>query len=303
MVNGPFAGRELRQTGASPNVRAAAGPAGPATGRTQRVRIEAGRFTVRLAESEEDVAAAQRLRYRVFVEEMGATPRPEDAPLRRERDDFDPYFDHMLLIDNEARPEDPLDRVAGVYRLLRGAVARQGCGFYGESEYDLTKIKEYPRETVELGRSCVGPEYRGGAAMHLLWTGLGKYVTDHKIEIMFGVASFHGNDPAKLALPLSYLYWNHLAPEDLRVRTRPEFFVPMNVIPPDEIVRAEAMRQIPTLIKAYLRLGGFVGDGAYVDTAFNTVDVCLLMDTARMVDRYREFYQRESRGATDRILG
>ena len=267
------------------------------------MRIDAGRFTVRLAESDDDVAAAQRLRYRVFVEEMGAKTSAEDAALRRERDEFDAHFDHLLLIDNEATPEDPLDGVAGVYRLLRGAVATGGCGFYGESEYDLTKIKEYPRETVELGRSCVDVDYRGGAAMHLLWTGLGQYVADHEIEIMFGVASFHGNDPKALALPLSYLHHNHLAPEDLRVRTREEFFEPMDLIPAEEITKAAAMKAIPTLIKAYIRLGGFVGEGAYVDHDFNTVDVCLLMDTTRMVNRYRDFYQRESRGATARILG
>lgn len=267
------------------------------------MRIDAGRFTVRLAETDEDVAAAQRLRYRVFVEEMGAKPSPEDRALRRERDDFDSYFDHLLLIDNERAPEDPLDGVAGVYRLMTGAAARAGRGFYGESEYDLSKIKDYPREVVELGRSCVDKEYRGGAAMHLLWTGLGQYVTDHGIEILFGVASFHGSDPNVLAQPLSFLHYNHLAPEDLRVRTREEFFVPMDVLKPEDVSRAAAMKQIPTLIKAYIRLGGFVGEGAYIDREFNTVDVCLLMDTTRMVDRYREFYQRESRGSTARILG
>lgn len=267
------------------------------------MRIDAGRFTVRLAENDEDVAAAQRLRYRVFVEEMGATPSLEDREIRRERDAYDPYFDHLLLIDNEAKPEDAMDGVAGVYRLMRGAVAKAGPGFYGESEYDLTKIRNYPRETVELGRSCVGEDYRGGAAMHLLWTGLGQYVADHEIEIMFGVASFHGNDPGALAAPLSYLHHNHLAPEDLRVRTREEFFVPMDAVPEDEVNRSAALKQIPTLIKAYIRLGGFVGEGAFVDHEFNTVDVCLLMDTTRMVDRYRTFYQRASRGSTDRILG
>ena len=139
--------------------------------------------------------------------------------------------------------------------------------------------------------------------MHLLWTGLGQYVADHNIEIMFGVASFHGDDPDKLALPLSYLHHNHLAPEDLRVRAREECFVPMDLIPTDEITKPAAMREIPTLIKAYIRLGGFIGEGAYVDHDFNTVDVCLLMDTSRMVSRYRDFYQRASRGAADRILG
>ena len=258
------------------------------------MRIDAGRFTVRLAESETDVAAAQRLRYRVFVEEMGATPDPEDAKLRRERDRFDPYFEHMLLIDNEADPDDPLDYVIGVYRLMTGAAAKRGIGFYGASEYDLTKMLEFPKETLELGRSCVAAEHRGGAGMHLLWTGLGNYVARNDVQILFGVASFHGADPKPLAQPLSYLHYNHLAPEDLRVRAIATAYEPMNVLPEDQVDKTEAMRQIPALIKAYIRLGGFVGEGAYVDHEFNTVDVCLLMDTARMVDRYRKFYKRES---------
>lgn len=262
------------------------------------LRLEAGRFTVRMAESDDDVAAAQRLRYRVFVEEMGAGASDEDRALRRERDTFDEHFDHLLLIDEEAQPEDPLDNVVGVYRLLRGAVANSGVGFYGDAEYDLTKIKQYPRETMELGRSCVDAAYRGGAAMHLLWTGLGHYVADHNVEIMFGVASFHGADPEPLAQSLSFLYHNHLAPDDLRVRTQPEFYVPMDTIPADQIKRVEAVKAIPPLIKGYLRLGGFVGDGAYVDHAFNTVDVCLLMDTARMVDKYKNFYQRDGAEAS-----
>ncbi|MGB0507015.1 MAG: GNAT family N-acetyltransferase [Pikeienuella sp.] len=258
------------------------------------MRLEAGRYTVRLAETEEDVAAAQRLRYRVFVEEMGADATPENTALRRESDSFDPHFDHLIIVDEETIAEDPLDRVVGVYRLLRGEVAKRGCGFYGASEYDLDKVLHYPREVMELGRSCVDAEHRGGAAMHLLWTGLGHYVAEHNIEIMFGVASFHGADPAPLAMPLSYLHYNHLAPEDLRVRTQAEHYVAMNSVPEDQVDRAAALRAIPPLIKGYLRLGGCVGDGAFVDHEFNTVDVCLLMDTARMVDRYKKFYQQTS---------
>ncbi|RMF36761.1 MAG: GNAT family N-acetyltransferase [Alphaproteobacteria bacterium] len=258
------------------------------------MQIDHSRFTVRLAESDEDVAAAQRLRYRVFVEEMGASASPEDAALRLERDRFDPYFDHLLLIDNELRPEDPLDRVVGVYRLMRSDVARSGPGFYGQTEYDLSRIVESGRRSVELGRSCVHPDYRGGLAMHLLWTALGRYVLEHGIEIMFGVASFHGSDPEPLAEPLSYLYHYHLAPEDLRVRTLPEHFVEMNRMPKQEVSRARAMLQIPPLIKAYIRLGGFVGDGAFADREFNTVDVCLVMDTARMKARYRDYYTRSA---------
>ncbi|MEO1490735.1 MAG: GNAT family N-acyltransferase [Pseudomonadota bacterium] len=267
------------------------------------MRIEAGRFTVRLAESEADVAAAQRLRYRVFVEEMGASASPCDATDRRERDEFDPHFEHLLLIDNECENADVEHGVVGVYRLMRGDRARAGIGFYGAAEYDLSRLVDYPRQTVELGRSCVDKEHRGGAGMHLLWTGLGEYVTTHNVSIMFGVASFHGSDTAPLAQALSYLHYNHLAPEDLRVRAADEHFVAMNILPEDQVDKIEAMRQIPTLIKAYIRLGGFVGEGAYIDYAFNTVDVCLLMDTSRMVQRYRTFYSRKRGGSVDRVLG
>jgi putative hemolysin len=269
----------------------------------RRLRIEAGRFTVRLAEDEADVAAAQRLRYKVFVEEMGAAADPDERAERRERDAFDPYFDHLLLIDNARETDDPLERVVGAYRLMTGAMARAGIGFYGASEYDLAKLVSYPRETLELGRSCVDAAHRGGAGMHLLWTGLGEYVAERNVEIMFGVASFPGTDVAALAEPLSWLHWSHLAPEDLRVRALPEHFTRMDILPVAEVDKVRALKATPALIKAYIRLGGFVGEGAYVDHDFNTVDVCLLMDTARMVQRYRQFYSRENRGATGRILG
>ena len=267
------------------------------------MRIDAGRYTVRLAESEEDVAAAQRLRYRVFVDEMGATPHPEHAGERRESDRFDAWCDHLLLIDNESAEADVERGVVGVYRLLRGARARQGIGFYGASEYDLSLLENYPQETLELGRSCVDAGHRGGAGMHLMWAGLGQYVGEHGVAIMFGVASFHGTDTMRIAQALSYLHHNHLAPPDLRVTARPDSRVAMDILSPGEVDQTEAMRQMPPLIKAYIRLGGFVGEGAWVDHDFNTVDVCLLMDTARMVGRYHKFYSRQRGTVADRILG
>ncbi|MEC9435290.1 MAG: GNAT family N-acyltransferase [Pseudomonadota bacterium] len=257
------------------------------------MQIDAGRFTVRLARDEADIAGAQRLRYRVFVEELGASASADEQALRREIDEYDAHFEHLILIDNESASDDPLDRVAGAYRLMTRDRARAGIGFYGATEYDLGKLERLDREVVELGRSCVGAEVRGGAAMHLLWTGLGEFVTARRIEIMFGVASFHGADPEPLAHALSLLHHNHLAPEDLRVRALDGAYTEMNRMPAEAVDRKLANRQIPALIKAYLRLGGFVGDGAFVDHDFNTVDVCLLMDTTRMVARYRDFYGKE----------
>ncbi len=270
------------------------------------MRLDSGRYTVRVAENEDEIAAAQALRYRVFVEEMGATPSPEDAALRRERDRFDPYCRHLLLLDNTIG--DGPDAVVGVYRLLHGADARgdeenPGPGFYTAGEYDLTPILNYPRETLELGRSCVAADYRGTAAMQLLWLALSQYIVIHDIGLMFGTASFHGSEIEPLQVPLSFLYHNHLAPEDLRPRTLEQYYVDMNLLPPDQVDRTEAMRQLPALMKGYMRLGGFVGDGAFIDYEFNTVDVCLVMDTERIAGRYKKFYARRAPSDVARVLG
>jgi putative hemolysin len=254
--------------------------------------VEPGRFEVKLAETTDEVRSAQRLRYQVFVEEMGADASPEEHEKRLEFDSFDPHFDHLILIDRQRESTDPLDRVVGAYRLMQGHVAKAGPGFYGASEYDLGLIEALNRKVVELGRSCVHAEVRGGAAVHILWNALAEYVVSRDIEIMFGVASFHGTDPNAIGEALSLLHHKHLAPEDIRVKAREDAFVDMNRMPLDAIDRRAAGRTIPSLIKAYLRLGGFVGEGAYIDHAFNTIDICLLMDTTRMASRYLDYYKR-----------
>lgn len=256
------------------------------------MKTEAGQYEVRLAENDAEIRAAQHLRYRVFVEEMGADVSPEDHANKIEQDRFDPYFDHLLLIDKSVEAGDFGENIVGVYRLMQGEAARAGVGFYCSSEYDLGKLANTDRKTVELGRSCIAKEHRGGVGMHLLWDGLGTYVTSNDIEVLFGVASFHGADIAPLRHALSYLHHQYLAPEDLRVRALTEHYVSLNQMPSEMIDRKAALKSIPPLIKGYLRLGGCVGDGAFVDYEFNTVDVCLLMDTKRMVSKYREFYSR-----------
>ncbi len=245
-------------------------------------------YGVKLAETEAELLAAQRLRYRVFVEEMGASTDPASAVLRLERDGYDTHFDHLILIDKSNL--DPQENVVGAYRLLRSEVAANGPGYYSDAEYNLSKIKQSGRKAVELGRSCVDSAHRGGVAMHLLWNGLAEYVLSRDIEIMFGVASFPGLDTRPIAEALSYLHHTHLAPEDLRVKVQPANALAMDILPADQIDRPIARRQIPALIKAYLRLGGFVGEGAFVDHSFNTIDVCLLMDTARMSEKHRSYY-------------
>ena len=165
-------------------------------------------FRVALARSASDLRAAQRLRYDVFVEELGGGGPLVDHDARREKDRFDPFFDHLILYDDAADA-----RVVGVYRMLRAAKAQEAGAFYSEDEYDLTPLKVSGRSLLELGRSCVHVDYRGGPAMYHLWNGLAQYVVEHGIDVMFGVASFHVTDVDSLAAPLSLLHHRHLAPD------------------------------------------------------------------------------------------
>lgn len=248
-------------------------------------------FMLRLAADARDLRAAQRLRYDVFVTELGGNGPLVDHAERLERDAFDPVFDHLLLIDTRRDPE-ALEDVVGVYRLLPSdRLGGEGL-FYSEGEYDLAPLRASGRKLLELGRSCVHPDYRGGTAMFHLWNGLADYVLERGIEILFGVASFHGTDAQALAQPLSWLHHHHLAPVPLRVRARPPHALWMDLLAPEALDRRAAMLGTPALIKAYLRLGGFVGEGAWVDHAFNTIDVCLVMDTGRMSEKHRQFYTR-----------
>ncbi len=246
-------------------------------------------FELRLAESPSDIKAAQRLRYSVFVEELGADGALVNHDARLEMDRFDPFFEHLMLLDRN-RPD--TDNVVGVYRLMRESGAKAAGGFYSEDEYDLGPLRSSGRKLLELGRSCLHRDYRGGAAMMHLWNGMADYIATHDIELMFGVASFHGLDPAPLAGQLSLLHHRHLAPDDIRPTAREDGFQSMALINQEDLDRPAAIRSMPALIKAYLRLGGFVGQGAYVDRAFNCIDVCLVMDVARMSDTHRAIYSR-----------
>lgn len=242
-------------------------------------------LVVRFAEGLADIVAAQRLRYRVFVEELGGDGPMVDHERGLEQDRFDAVAEHLLLIDR-ARG----GAVVGVYRIMDREAAGRAGQFYCADEYDLGPLLAGGRPLLELGRSCIDPAYRGGTAMVWLWQALADEVRRRGVEVLFGVASFHGTDTAGLAEPLAFLHHNHLAPPDLRVRSR--VHAPMDLVPVELLDRRRAALAVPALIKAYLRLGGFVGDGAFVDRAFNTTDVCLVLDVARMNAAQAALYAR-----------
>jgi putative hemolysin len=246
-------------------------------------------YEVRFATDPDDLRAAARLRYAVFVEELGGDGPDVDHDARLERDGFDAHCAHLVLID-PARDRAALDHVVGVYRLMGAEGAAAAGRFYTEGEFDLTPLKASGRKLMELGRSCLHPAYRGGSAMLTLWQALSAHVEEEGVEILFGTASFHGTDIAALAEPLSALHWRHLAPPELRVRAHP--FQRIDLMPEEAIDRLAAARATPPLIKAYLRLGGVIGEGAFIDHAFNTTDVCLVLDVARSNAAQRALYAR-----------
>ena len=256
------------------------------------VDTSSGPLQVRLAETPEDIDAAQALRYRVFYETLGARPLPEMARRRRDFDDFDDYCDHLLVFDH-SRGGPPV--VVGTYRLIRREAARRIGRFYSAAEYDIDALAAYPGEVLELGRSCVDPAYRPRPALQLLWSGIAAYVFHYDIELMFGCASLPGIDPEQLAAPLSYLFHHHLAPLELRARALPERYVDMRRLAPDSLDAERTRSQLPPLIKGYLRLGGFVGDGAVIDYQFNTTDVCVVVKTDLVAEKYSRHYVRQSK--------
>ncbi len=255
------------------------------------VLATSGDLEVRLAETEPEVEAAQRLRYRVFYEEMSAIPSPAMREHRRDFDRFDAYCDHVLVVDRASIDDDGQPSVVGTYRLMREGDAARAGGFYSAGEYDIDSLlAATPRGTrlVELGRSCVLKSYRAKPmTMQLLWRGVMAFVARFSIDTMFGCASLHGTDPDALALQLAYLHHYHPMTGEVRVSARPELYVEMNRMAKEAIDVREALRALPPLVKGYLRAGAEIGHGAVVDRQFGTTDVFIHQPIAKIDPRYR----------------
>ncbi len=252
--------------------------------------IQQGNLTVRLAQTVAEVHAAQRLRYRIFCEEMGGQANLEVQAQKRDFDKFDDVCHHLLVLDeNKAAGH----QVVGTYRLLTRAHSQQVGSFYTETEYDVSPIKAYDGEILELGRSCVEQPYRTRPVLQLLWSGIGSFIAQNDVKLMFGCASFHGVNVAEHRHALSYLYHYHLAPENIRPKALIDQYVNMNLMPKDEVVPRAALVTLPPLIKGYLRLNGYVGDGAVLDYAYNTCDVSIVVQTDAIKEKYVQRYVTE----------
>jgi putative hemolysin len=253
--------------------------------------IRSGDLGVRVATTDAEIDAVQRLRYRVFYEERGATADTATAAAGRDHDAYDAVADHLLVVDH-ALGGGP-DAVVGTYRMIRREAAAQIGRFYSANEYDIAMLTAFPGRLLELGRSCVDVAHRSRAVMQLLWRGLAAYVFFHQIELMFGCASLPGTDPDELAPELTFLHHYHLAPPALRPRALPSRYVHMRRMDPETLDANRAMSTLPPLIKGYLRLGGFVGDGAVIDHQFNTTDIAIIVKTDLVTEKYFRHYERQ----------
>ncbi|MDG2474384.1 MAG: GNAT family N-acyltransferase [Paracoccaceae bacterium] len=253
-------------------------------------KTNSDQFEVRLTINNAEVLAAQKLRYKVFVKEFGAKVSKEHEAQLVERDKFDPYCDHLVLIDKRAKNRLSGSNIVGTMRLMESRVAHRALGFYSATEYDLDKLTTEHKKSLEIGRACVDIKYRGSLAIHFLWLGLAEYSIKREIVLLFGVASFHGTNASKFGSALTLLKQKFSAPERLKFRAKESGYIDMNIIPLDLLNHKIAMDQMPGLLKAYLRMGARVSDGAFVDNKFNTIDVGLMIKTNSMNSKYKELY-------------
>lgn len=244
---------------------------------------------VRLARSSPEVEAAQRLRYRVFYEEWGATPDPAVRESRRDADAYDDLMDHLVVLDH--RRSELEGQVVGTYRLLRGSRLARDEVFYSSHEFDISHLLGSGQRLLELGRSCVLREYRSLPVLQLLWRAIAAYVAEHRIEVMFGCASLRGTDPEAVSEQLAFLHHFHLAPPSIRPQARGPHRVSMDTIERERVDPVRAMSLLEPMVKGYLRVGASVGEGAYVDRQFNAIDVCIVMPTAQLTRRYLRHFE------------
>jgi putative hemolysin len=256
-----------------------------------------GPLEVRLAASRKDIKRAQKLRYKVFYRDGHAIADAATMLARRDKDAFDSICDHLLVIDHAAinpvkarlRRRPP---VVGTYRLLSQEQAAQHGGFYTENEFDIAGLmaRHGDLRFLELGRSCVLPRYRNKRTVELLWHGVWSYVRQNRFDVMIGCASLEGTDPDQQALPLSFLHHFARAPEAWRAAALPHRRIDMNRMAKDAIDAKSALRELPPLIKGYLRLGAYIGDGAVIDRQFGTTDILIILPVSAISSRYIEHF-------------
>ena len=250
-------------------------------------------FEVRLAKNFKDIDAAQNLRYKVFYEELKAKPTIKNILYEKDFDELDPFCDHLLVIDHNKKSK--LESIVGTYRLIRRPMTQIHGKFYTEGEIDIKNILKTKGEILELGRSCVSKDYRDKPVIKLLWKAISAYMDHYKIKILFGCASFPGINYKKYKEHLSFLYHYHLAPEVIRPKALQPNYVNMKLVQKKDIDVSKVFKTLPPLLKGYLRLGAKVGEGAFIDKQFNTIDICIILKSDSLKKRYVNLHKKNQK--------
>jgi putative hemolysin len=245
----------------------------------QQTRESQRRLSFGMARTGADVEEAQRIRFKVFGEEMGA--KLPSAHLGLDIDRYDRYCDHLLVRDHNQ------NKVVGTYRILPPQQAVKAGGYYSETEFDISRLAHLRDRMVEVGRSCVHEDYRDGATITQLWSGLADYIGKHSHEYLIGCASISMNDGGHYAASVyNKVHKLHAAPAEYRVF--PHCPLPLESLNQNlEVI-------IPPLIKGYLRLGAYIAGEPAWDPDFNCADLFILMPVSRMNARYAKHFMRQA---------
>ena len=226
----------------------------------------------------------------MFYEELKAKPTIKNILYEKDFDELDPFCDHLLVIDHNKKSK--RESIVGTYRLIRRPMTQIHGKFYTEGEFDIKKILKQKGEILELGRSCVNKDYRNKPIIKLLWKAISAYMEHYKIKIIFGCASFPGVNYKKYKEQLSFLYHYYLAPKSIRPKALPPNNIQLNYCQKKDLNTYKIFKSLPPLLKGYLRLGAYVGDGAFIDKQFNTIDICIVLKSNSLKKRYINLHKK-----------
>lgn len=243
--------------------------------------IKLGNLEVRLAHGEDEVSQVLKMRSEIF-----------QLPTKINVDEHDAVCDHLIVIDKSPTRSNQTSPIVGTYRLVRAEHAAKVGGFYSASEFKISQmlVGNTDLNFLEFGRSCVLPDYRNMRAIELLWAGSWAYIKKHNIDILFGCASFRGVDPHQHLEALSFLY--HFAASDkiFDVKVNPKFRGDLKLLDKVDIDTKRALKNLPPLIKGYLRVGAKFSTEFAIDKKFNTIDVLTVLPVSNIKKRYIKYY-------------
>lgn len=260
--------------------------------------IVIGNYEVRIANSKEELLQAQKLRYQYLVKEYcpddgshnnGVNPTNSVAASEGiDTDDFDDYCSHLIVINHELKKA---EQIIATYRLMRKQHKDMIGRWYSEAEFDLSNLKEFEPQILELGRATVHEDYRNNITLKLLWNGIAAFLKTYNLRYMIGTASFKGTEVNKVAEELSFLHHFFAMEDKLMAKAITSDAKNTDLISKDEVNQKQALIKLPPIIKGYLRTGGcFFSKTAFIDYPFGCIDILVFFDSTKTNEKYMNHF-------------